>query len=280
MDWGRVKIYLIIMFIALNGFLLYNIISIRMEDTASKETLANTAKILNSRGIKITEGQIPSFNPQSVMLSYDVVTLDKLSIAKALLGNGNVKADSIKEGIVTAGDKKLTFENGNSFVFEDGAEDKTVKASSTEEIKEELEKKLKEQGSDIKKFEPDSETVNEDGTKTVEFIEKYENYQIFDNKMTVTFGKEGVNEICFKYNKVTGIKKLPANSKKPLPAYQVLLNNFVKGRNATITEITLGFKGAASGNGSKSGLINPVWRIKIEDGNSEFYNAYTGETLN
>jgi regulatory protein YycI of two-component signal transduction system YycFG len=54
MDWSKAKNVLIVIFLALNVFLLFtNYDTLSSGRTVSKEILSNTESVLNSRGVKL-----------------------------------------------------------------------------------------------------------------------------------------------------------------------------------------------------------------------------------
>ena len=61
------------------------------------------------------------------------------------------------------------------------------------------------------------------------------------------------------------------NKKVPIvPAYQLLLKNFIEGNQNVIDGIDLGYEFGFDM--SKNGLKTPVWRVKLKDGTSIFFD--------
>jgi len=280
MDWSKVKNVLIVVFMILNAFLLINIIAANTGDGVSNETLANTKSILEARGFVLKCG-IPDYNSDSVKLNYETSEYERVKIAGLLLGKEITgKFEAGREFIENG--RKVRFNPDMSIEMEDPGSG--LAPDIPDIIKKTygyIEQRVNGTGIPLKNYKPENEYDKlPDGGISVTYIERYKDYLVYDNYIRITIFKNRQVNLKLNYNKVTGVKKENLEGTKPIPVYQILLSEFVKDRAAIITGIDLGFKGDSVEQGSKVVNKRPVWRIKIEGQEPEYYNVYDGDRIN
>ena len=266
MDWSKAKNVLIILFLLLNGFLAIYLFMFYGIDS-SKKNIGNTENILIERGYTL-ETRIPNIK-NGYKLKYENVEFDRNLIAQQLLETQGIN-DKINENeSFQRGSKSLTFLSKNSFVYIDNEPKQIInineKANAEKYVKEVLDK-LKLPYIDLYL---DAYEFNNDKSITLTFTEKYNKYLIFDNNAKVTVTDKGITSMNCKFVKVKGFE---TNKIDIIPAYQILLREFLKGSNGVIISIDLGYESFIE-NATKESSNNPVWRIKLKDGTQRIYKS-------
>ncbi len=275
MDWSKVKNLFITLFLLLNAFLLFNIVSNLFERGISNQTIRDTVSILENRGVTFErkDKKIPIYNKKTGRLMYYDECIDKKLVYKELLkADNNQKISPVENEIFSEGTKTLIFKRFNGYdIFEYKNTDPNEKidimnSKATEKYLLNLISKL---GLKDLDFELDSYSSNSE--KKV-FIQTYKEDMLFNNVIEFIISENGILEINGSLKKVR--KYLSETKEEILPAYQVLLiNTFSKG--TIIRSIDFGFKPLNLGEMRDS----PVWRIVIKDDSPKYIDAYTGQLI-
>lgn len=277
MDLAKAKGVIIALLIAFNIFLLYNNLAYYNDRGVQKETIENAVEILKARGITLA-CNIPQKAIKLRKLVYGNEQLDRAEIAVRLLGSSD-KTPSVGESQV-AGTKKLLFISGTSFVFTDSSPVSKVNIKETAAVKKFARDYLETAGLLSGKYAIDSVQTNKDGSKTVSFIEKYENCLVFDNYCEATLSDKGIIQLEYSKLQIMYFSNVKGNNK--VSAYQALLANYQKGKGQVITALDIGYKYSddqALENAEMTELL-PVWRVKMKDMEEpDYLNAmYTAGT--
>jgi regulatory protein YycI of two-component signal transduction system YycFG len=262
MDWSRAKNLLIILFLALNVFLAAYLF-MSFQNNSSSENIANTQKILKSRGYEV-KAKIPDIS-QVYNLKYENEKYDKTFIAEKLLGI-NLKVINQNQEVKN-NSKTLKFTSENSFTYIDKTPSKSIDISTQERAQKYAVGLIKELKLPISSPYFDFYKTNPDKSITIKYIEKFKGKYIFDNLIEFNLSENGLKYLECNLVKINGFDKEKVNI---IPAYQILLNNFIDGDNKVIEEIDLGYEfGIDIG---IYGLKTPGWRIKLEDNTSIFFD--------
>ncbi|MFZ5989345.1 MAG: two-component system regulatory protein YycI [Bacillota bacterium] len=272
MDWARAKNILILIFLLLNVFLAFILLDILSEDNISSEIISNARAALSDRGV-IVNCEIPLYNKQIGVLTYNNTYFNKSSIIKNIFGEYIELKDAPNEKQIIIENKRLLFkDDGFSFVYEDDKpEDNIGKISGYEELMGYVNKLLL--GSEIPVLNYQLDSVYEsalDGQKTYKFIQKYRGFWVYENHITVSISDSGTFYLKCRYRPVDRI----IQSKKIMPAYQVLLKNHKVIKNVVIDKIDMGFKEHKMSDGTREIDDVPVWRVRLKDLQEKHYERY------
>lgn len=270
MNWSKAKTILIIIFAAMNIFLLINLIKIYSNDETALN-ITNTEKILKDRGY-ILNCDIPG-NIHSGMLNFETGDFDRRKIGEKLLGV-KISADGeLGDGFeYTSGDRSLKFQPGNVIIYNDKNPSDNVDIYDIRKIRKYAESFIKDL--DIPANQYFAEKYNSDGSITLYYKQKYKGFLIFYNEAEVTITEKGITGFRCKFIKPLGI----AAAKKIVPAYQILLKHFDGGDNTVITSIDAGFVGSFH-QSSVQASEALVWRIGIDGQKPLYFNAVNAEKI-
>ncbi len=271
MDVSKAKVVIIVLLAAFNIFLLSsNLSHVRSQNTS--EIISNTVTILKQRGVTLECG-IPKEIGTFHGLKYADGKLDRASIAEKLLGSTYESPD--KGGVYENSGKKLEFTGDMKFVFTEAPLSSGFDLQNNVKLKKAVQDFLKGTGLIDKNYVIDQYSRNQDGSVTIYFIEKYENYLVYDNYCKVSLTAEGIARLDYSKYQIIGFSSAKIVQTE---AYQALLAYFKDGANKTLTGIDCGYILENENLGGKDVEIPPVWRVKVK-GESEpvFLNAETTE---
>ncbi len=277
MDWSKVKNILIILFIALNIFLLVNIIDISTNDVVSKKTLNNTVKILNNNGVTV-ECKIPTYSQPTGTPEYTENVLNRGVILGKLLGNISLPSlDVTQDGNTIESSSKWIRFDGNSFEYGNSNPTESIDINSLDDILQCVRNLLKDTGIPFERFVPDYPKLmpSSDSDVLVALRERSDNYILFDNSIKIIASKDGIVSLVLSYRKLIDITQ----PRSITPVYQILIKNFHNRSGTVITSIDFGFKMIKLDNETNSFVDVPVWRIMSSEGITEFYRADNGEPI-
>lgn len=305
MDWSRAKNILIFIFIILNIFLLIYGGTYRSQNNNSSEAVTAILSILDKKSIKIKQGyELPAYDKKMPMLIMESYHLNRNEILRFLLGENedfdlleeiskSVDIDKAKTYVVD--NKNIKFTGSGSFVYIDL--DSTVKIDGFDFNKNKLQDRqilksfrqfFSNMDIDVSSFALDGIIAHENNSYTLTFIDIYNDYPVFDNKIKITVSNGGLRSLDFCANEIKGFSK---SSSPIMPAHLVLLKNFYtqdnsekENSNVIIESVDIGFKGFDSnndgdGNNAESTVQSPSWRIRTEDGREIYFKAYDGEEI-
>lgn len=273
MDWSKVKNILIILFVFLNIFLLFNIIRAGMGGRVSNETIENTKKILAEKKV-IIKCEIPAFNRKMGSPEYEEGVIKRLKVVDRLIGNIPISLDSTKDGnIIKNGTRKLVFSE-NSFIYENSNPEGSVDITHCDNAVKCIKEKLAGTELPLSDFKQDTAFEINNGEIVVILREKSDRMIIFDNRIKACINSKGIKYIKCTYRKLENITQ----PRSVIPVYQILLRNYYSA-GIVITNIDFGYKMYKMDKETKGYVDGPVWRIITEDGNARFFKAYDGEEV-
>lgn len=280
MDWSRAKNILILIFILLNVFLSAVIINELRGSRVTKETISNTRLALKERGVEVN-CSIPYYNGSAGNLAYKKVSFDRKKLIQNIFGTFGDGADiddlPVQE-VVERDAKELRFKDEYSFSYKDMEPGGMISGlNNSDQIQGYVEKILKGLEIPVLDYIIDSVEQDKKGVTTYIFRQKYKNFWIVENHITVSLSDKYLEVVC-RYQKVDGIR----NGKKVMPVHQVLLKNHDTIKDITINRIDLGFKNPERDDGGRESDGIPVWCIEIQDKGKtviRYFNAYDGDEI-
>jgi regulatory protein YycI of two-component signal transduction system YycFG len=264
MDWSKAKNLFIFLFLAINIFLAAYLF-MSFKNDSSNANILNTEKILKSRGYTLNT-KIPKIT-EAYKMHYEIGQYDSAYIAQKLLEKPKLSETEIKSAqSFQNGTKTIIFYPDKSlFTFKDTAPTKNVEISTKEKVEKYSMEFISQLKLPTSNLYLESYKTNFDESVTIRFIEKYNNFYIFNNYIELKITEKGLVFMECNLAKFMGFEtaKVTIN-----PAYQLLLKYFVEGENRTIEKIDLGYELEKDVKGSKT----PEWRIEMEDGTIECFN--------
>lgn len=277
MDWSRAKNILILIFILLNVFLSAVIINELRGSRVTKETISNTRLALKERGVEIN-CSIPDYNGSAGNLVYKKISIDRKKLIQNIFGAGTDIDNLLMQEVVERDGKELRFKDEYSFSYKNTEPEGMISGlNNPDKILGYVEKILKGTEIPVLDYKIDSVEQDKKGTTTYVFRQKYKNFWIIENHITVSLSDKDLEVEC-RYQKVDGIR----NSKKVMPVHQVLLKNHETFKDITINRIDLGFKNPKRDDGRRESDGIPVWCIEIQDKDNtvrRYFNAYDGDEI-
>ncbi|HEX3029166.1 MAG TPA: two-component system regulatory protein YycI [Clostridia bacterium] len=276
MDWARAKSILIFVFLMLNIFLFVNLRPYYHNSDDTVKSISVTKKILRERGY-VLGCSIPEDFGKAAMIDYQRAQLDRKTILDKLLGHIDVLPEIINNTVeFSKGKKKLTFAVDNNFHFQDQPDGK-LDVGNQKETEKYILKYLKSLDLGVTDFYLDYASTNSNKSVTYVFNEKYKDFLLYSSFITVMVSDKGVTDIQSYFIKV---KSLTYTNTKIVPAYQVLIKNFIKGNKSVIRSIDLGFRGLHLGEKGEFSE-NVVWRVKTGDGTKtpRYFSIIDGQPL-
>lgn len=281
MDLAKAKNIIIGLLLAFNLFMLFINVPHFNTGRVSKETIENTELILKSRGVTL-ETKIPTASKKARRLVYGIDKLDKMQIVRKFFGE--VYTATEVEGIETKyefDEKVLSFTGSGTFVFTDKSPDNRVESDAAGSVKADSARKaagefLKEHDLLSRRYVVDSLHRELDGGMSVTFIEKYDDFLVFDNYCIVTVTLEGITRVEYSWLQVKGFsEEIPAET---TDAYQVLLAHYKNDSDDVITDIDIGYKYYMYDDmeGMETLELVPVWRVKLKGERTPNYLSLHG----
>ncbi|MDP4094049.1 MAG: two-component system regulatory protein YycI [Bacillota bacterium] len=270
MDWSKAKNILIAVLVALNVFLLINNNIYSKESKVSSETVENTIKALEAKGVTVN-CEIPRTETNPGRLTYEDYKLDAKEIAQKLLGNIKLPGQPVYNQKITNGDKELTFENSNLFDYTDTNPKSSLNISDKSKVEQYVKSYLGKIGLPVSEFSLDSyERENKDCINLV-YYQKYKGYIVFDSYSKVTVTNKGITALKCSYKKPLDITD--KSSKKIVSVCQILLKEYMDPGRQNISGINLGFLEYNLENNTREYYDRPVWRITTGDGKYSYFSV-------
>ncbi len=263
MNWGKAKTILII-FLMFTTVLLSIMLhtSNSKRNTISDDTVTNSIKILNDRGIKIEQSLIPKKLESAPIYTVENALVDQKAFVKSALGD----SFTFENDIYTSPNGTLAFWGDRfSVTYQNGLDtDKALKSPA-----EKARAYLLTLGLDL--YETDVLVKNDaTGTFTVTFSSKLNKLPFFDRSITCTLKGEKLigAEGSWFYNEEFSPTQASIDS---LPSLLIKYSNENKAfTNIEIKKITLGYAINENNIYHKKATVLPVYQVETAD-NKTFY---------
>lgn len=262
MNLGRVKSFLIFLFLFINIYLVISLF-MSMRFTVDKKTVQTTVSVLEKNGISV----------------------DESIIARSLINLKNIDTNNI---IYTSKFKKSKYADlyeikNDNFVFRKKS---SVYSESDNRIKDEVKKILEKSGFETKymKFGNICEDSQKNKRMSVRcFVGKYE---IFDSSIRVCVSKDSISFAGSWYEPLSSDVKSKSRSRDTVYVTSVLINLIENSKAKEelpieITDIDYGYlAGTSYGEGAHvTTAALPYYRIKDNKNNVYYYDAKNGSYL-
>lgn len=277
MDWARAKNIILILLIAFNIFLLTNIYVYARGQGIAAETIRNTEKVLETRGIRL-ECEIPGYNKDTPKLILDNERPDRLVLVERLLGQGYTEGDSL--GTYINGSKRVSFDKNEVLSYIDDSPGDKVDLKRKNAVEKYVRDFLTDKGLADSSYILDEKKINSDGSVYLGFLEKYKGFLVYDNYIRAVATEKGITGITAQRRHITGLSAVKTTN--ITAAYQVLLGNYDGSTASTIMGIDIGYKdtGGQDMNGMESTEQLPAWRVKTkEDAGPRYFRTADGKEI-
>lgn len=267
MEWSKAKTILLVLLILLNIFLLAGIILNGANFTLSDDYVQYAKKFLAERNITFKTDP-PSYNKASGMIEYKSRQINEDQLVKAIFGKSMkpVEQEAGKR-VWDEGNKYLEIGN-NLILIRDSLPQLKESFGKPDELINDLQAYIKQLGVVKNEITVESRISSDAETMVISFVEKYKDQLLFDNAITVQVSRDGradLELVCRDVNKVIGSDEI-------LSIYQILVMAGIP-EHSVISSIDFGYKRI----NEEDLFDSPVWRIRFDNGQIEYYNAYTGD---
>jgi len=278
LSWSKVKTLLIILFVFVNGFLLYNTVKIGGSSEISQTTVNNTVKILNRNNVKIDTSIIRK-KPEKLKKAEISNSIDSRSkLATSLLGNCTETA----EGYVSA-KGKIRF-SSVAFYYEnyEKINAKKINEGNAVDVAAEF---LRE-----KNFEVETSWVqdfsNARNGYVVKFGKKINGFWIYESYIEVKIGENGVLQSIEGYWPEVILDKNSSTEIVCVSETTVLINllsseGFDTSVENEVVDIQTGYTLGGSPESEKPILLTvlPAYRVILKNGENYIFDCETGGFL-
>lgn len=287
MNWSRVKVILIAIFLLTDIFLAWKTYEAFRGAQISADVIASTRQILHEKEISL-KCDIPQKIPRLNWMLFLNEKPDREVFSKIFLDTGDVAGVMTDSGEkFQVGARTLLLGSNGTVSYSENRPGIVKEGMETAAAEKSVRNYLKKYYSNISEFVFDRFEHYTNGDWFFGFVGRYGGSSvIFDNYINVKISSNGDINIESFYIKPLG----PTHeSRDIIPVNEILLMSFVKdvknlGKDIVISDIKLGYlavidKEDLSRGGVKSGNIQsaPSWRIRTTDGGEYFYNAYNGQ---
>lgn len=267
MDWAKAKTVLIYIFILLNIFLF----SIVLYTNSSIKLNVNYVKYANDY-LKAKEIQVISKIPvtpdKAGELIYKSKTFNFAKISKKVFGRVITEVEEDGNIYIADGEEKIEL-IGNELLIKDKITDGAELFNNMNKLNDRVLNYF--EGLGYLKSQLILQVKEEsEKEKIIVYNIKYKNALLFDYEVKVSIDSQGMLILTFPPIE----PKQLMDGKEIISAYQTLIMSGLP-RGSIIQSVDFGYKCLQPVNQ----FDNPVWRVILRNGESFYYNAYTGELL-
>lgn len=277
MDWGKTKTILILIFLALNIFLLCNVF---MQESkvisVTQKDISDMQAILKQSNIEL-KSSIPNKIKQKPFLKVEDLKYDEKDIVNRFLGdiNQTTKIDGLNYVTYKNGPKSLEIYSDKRMVYKNSEPSENLEGFEKKKVIKYIEKHLKEKGINLKHGIIEDYQNNQDGYK-VRYVQKYKDYQIFVSYMDITISNKGVTQIDWRWVIPIEFVDTPKDIKTPTEILFVFAKDLENKDTVDINNVLLGYYFPLEDFNNAVVSAVPVWAIELSNGKIYYYNAYEG----
>jgi len=272
MDWARAKNILIIAFILLNIFLLYNLFSEEFVFTGSRlsaNDLDQLVKFLKTAGIEVSAKDIPQSPAKMQVLKVGYQLIDTDSLLKKVFGEN--KNYQQKGQLYWNGNTTLKIDNSIKVTILDKID---VSGLSEGNIYSFCDRLLDRYGLNEKDKSVSAFYKSDDGY-VVEYQNNYQDHFLDISYIRIKIKKSGELQLEKLWLKPMGFSNLKRDIIGAADALLRLASYKEKAEPLKVTAVESGWY--FSWESTDIGQAVPVWRIKTDGGEVYYINAFTGE---
>lgn len=278
MDWSKAKNILLLIFFIFNIFLAFSLRTFYFGESVSQKTISDAIKVLEKSNVKV-ECEIPRKSVGVWKLKYD--PMDGADTRAEVIGRilkTKIAAHQVEPGAeLVNGPRKVAIRDDMVFEYTNEGAAETIDITDKNAVINRARKVYRDLRLPFKAYHLDRYKVNDDGSVTVLFIEKFRKFLVYDNYLEITLTNNGITRVICSYKKTGSLEEDRLSGKKLIDAYIMLIKNFEGANNITITGIDLGFKKPSSKSDVKVMSLNLYWRVTLSDGREFYFNAGDGE---
>lgn len=277
MEWNKAKNYTIVFLVVINIlFLGLNIINSR-KNILRQEQIDDISLVLKDNNI-ILSGELPEkFRPMS-QLSMSIYDYDYIKLQKIFFGDINNirRTEEFSRIIFTEGNNRLSID-GNDIEFTGMIDDIPADGESAVGLANKYIKKINGLFGD---YSLDG-ILDTDNAYQIEYLQRYGEYQVFSNNMTIVISAQGNLNIKLKYYQPVEYKGSKSSVISADEALFVILGKIKEeypDERINIKSVELGYY-LSENSESVGGMLTaiPHYRISIEDKGKYYYvNGYSG----
>lgn len=262
MNWSRTKTWLIVLFAAINIFLIITIITENAAlSSISDSTIESTVNILAKNKITVKKETVPKKMPSLCSVSVVNSLADYDSGAERFLGAGYEKNGNVYK----KGSKTFTV-NGDEFDFSDSHPDSATADFSAEYALDEALDILPTFGFDIKNADAYI-SYSDENIADITVSQNLDSYPLLDSRIVVTISRKGLSEIkgCWFYLSEDQSESGQATRVKDSTA--MLLDFMPKiSEKLDIVDISIGYMTGDKSTFHKTATATPAWQITCANG--------------
>ena len=285
MNISKAKSVMIIVFLALNLFLLYHLLEPgwgSIEDVITLEERQRMESMLVENNY-VLEAEIPVKPEKSFFLTVTAPQKNIEELRKLFFGDETIEVVEAEEGITYTSEKAVLFIQNNGF-FSYILNQSPLRADAAEvdegEALDTASNFLQKRGlltEDTGKYEVRADNENE---FTVIFYEEYEDIPLFSANIILSVKGDKVTEARSYRPRIVGVED--RQEMKVIPATAAVMRLIEElgytGEEKTVSDIAPGFYSREYE--AEEWEVPPVWRITIDEENQYYINAFTGNIEN
>ena len=258
MNFSRAKSYLIVVFVIVNLFLVYNLISMSSSDRISVDTIENTIEILNKNNIKLDKKLIKTTPETMFYLNLKNPFAEGKNFTSEFKGNCSIS------------------EKGFEFVPENKSIDFKFLLPSYDAAKQAL-SHLKEYGLDAKYTKCVGTLDMGKGVYKASFIQSFEGHDIYNTNIDIFYKEGSVLNSYGVYYEISSFSAPDENIKTQAEILIRFANDF--NEKCTIKSIESGYFTEPFKNEYSMISAVPCFMITIDNGNKYYYDAISASLL-
>ena len=252
MNFSRAKSYLIVLFILVNLFLIYHLVSMNKSDGVSSQTVDNTVSILSSKNIKISKELIKNTPVNLFYLNLENPLADKENFLKSLKGKVNIN------------------EKGFEFIPKDTNINFKYLLPSYDAAKQAL-SYMKDQGFNGKHLVCTGTLDMGKGIYKASFIQSFEGYDIYNTNIDIYYKEGQVLSLSGIYYNIDSFSA-PEESIKSQPEILIRFSGDIN-EKCIIKSIESGYYTDPYENEYSLISALPCYKITTDNGNKYYYDA-------
>lgn len=271
MDWSRAKTILIISFLFINIFLLIANIFNDRGGVFENDYIKYAEAYLSSRDVDIN-AKIKRISEKKGKIVYITRQHDFPQLAKHVFGKDFSEQTPTEDGSISIeeGDERLVISESELYIVDNlNLPDISNLYINDKKLEKELLNYLKAIG--YKTSELEGGKVGEsENTKEFEYMVKYKQNFIFDLKISISIDNKGKMALIAPNREVS-----KENGRAEiLSPHQILVMAGLPA-GSSVEKVDFGYKQISEGDLYGT----PLWRVVLGDGDTIFFNAYTGEEV-
>ena len=258
MNFSRAKSYLIVLFVIVNLFLIYNLAMMSDSDRISAETVDNTIKILAKKNITVSKDIIKTSPESMFYLNLKNPFAEKKAFTDSLNGKATIS------------------EKGFEFVPEDKNIDFKYLLPSYDAAKQAL-SHFKDNGLDVKYTKCVGTLDMGEGVYKASFIQSFEGHDLYNTNIDIYYKEGNVINSYGVYYEIASFSAPDERIKTPTEVLIRFSNDF--NEKCTIKSIESGYYTEPFKNEYSMISAVPCFMITTDNGNKYYYDAISASLL-